>query len=65
MPIYAVVDDNLVNNLIVADEAFATLLTSSHQYVVLVSSDDVPPTIPTLGGLGWSYNGVSFSQVVE
>lgn len=55
---YAIINSNVVENVIVADSAFAIQykIDFNHQYVIRIDNLDPIP------GIGWLYDGSSFSQ---
>jgi hypothetical protein len=53
---FAVINSNVVENVIVADQDFADLIAPNNQFVVRI--DNLSP-VP---GIGWSYDGANFTQ---
>ena len=47
--IYAQIIDDIVANVIIADEQFIALLPNANEYVIL-----------TRGGIGWTFDGTNF-----
>ena len=57
--IYALINNGFVENVIVADSSFISLINSNWQHCVQIDSADPMPAI------GWSYDGSNFSPPVE
>jgi hypothetical protein len=57
--IYALINNNVVVNTIVADEAFVQSIEEQYQYVVRI--DQLVPK----PGIDWSYDGANFTAPVE
>ena len=51
---YALINNNLVENVADADQAWADMVAPDWQYVINVTGMNPEP------GIGWSYNGVAF-----
>jgi hypothetical protein len=51
MPLYAVIDDDVVVNTIVADERYAARIRVDHQHVFRLDGPGRQPSI------GWKYEG--------
>jgi hypothetical protein len=56
---YALINNNLVENVADADQAWADMVAPDWQYVINVT-DIVPQP-----GIGWSYNGSTFTAPVD
>lgn len=52
--IYAIINNNIIENVIVADADFAAMIANQHQYVLRVDNLDPQPAI------GWTYDGQNF-----
>jgi hypothetical protein len=61
MAIFAVVENGVVVNMIVADQAFADGIASSHQAVVQIAASDVTPLSPRMG---WNYANSEFTEPI-
>jgi len=55
---YALINNNLVENVADADQAWADSVASDWQYVVDITNTNPQP------GIGWSYNGSTFNAPV-
>ena len=56
--IFAIINNNLIENVIVCDQTFADAI-SGNQYVVRIDELDPVPAI------GWSYDGTDFAPPEE
>lgn len=52
--IFAVIDDGVVSNTIVADDTFAAIIAPEHEAVMEITGRTPLP------GIGWGYDGVEF-----
>ena len=57
--IYAVINNNVIENVIIADEDFAQMIRQQNQYVLRVDNLNPEPSI------GWTYDGSTFSPPEE
>jgi hypothetical protein len=54
---YALINNNVVVNVIVADADFIALIQNQYQYCVSITNNPGDP------GIGWTYDGTSFSPL--
>lgn len=53
--IFALINNGVVVNTIVADQTFANLISNQYQYIIQITNEPGQPSI------GWLYDGVHFS----